>query len=128
MPVFSQLLSRSYCLGKIRVVFGFVFLLLLFYPKWNTLFFSMFINTKFHNLCYFVTFKQTLFLNKDDWVSGFSAPPILVCFLKLFVCFLCVTPNYRWLGGIYYFVLSYVVCARICIPSHFHLAPFFLQI
>lgn len=87
------------------------------------LFFYMFINTKFHNLRYFVAFKQIWFLNKDNWVSGFSAPPIL----KLFVCFLCVTPKYRWLGRIYYFVLSYVVCPHFAFLSVSSCPSFFYR-
>lgn len=112
LPVFSQLFSMYYCLGKIRFL---PFSSLLLYLTWNTLFLCMFINTNFHNLSYFVTSKQTWFPNQDDCVSGFSAPPIL----KLFVCFLW---THRRLGGLYYFVSSYAVCAYICIPSHFHLA------
>lgn len=39
---------------------------------------------------------------------------------EVFACF--VTPKYRWLGGIYYFVLFCTVYAYICIPFYFYLA------
>lgn len=82
LPVFSQLYSLYSCLGKIRF-----FILFVTHSFVSDMF--MFIHTKFHNLSYFVTSKQTWFPNKGDCMPGFSAPPIL----KLFVCFLFVTKN-----------------------------------
>lgn len=52
---------------------------------------------------------------KQVCVPDFSLPSILKCLLAF------VTPKYRWLGGIYYFVLFCTVYAYICIPFYFYL-------
>ena len=56
-------------------------------------------------------------ISKQVCVPDFSLPSILKCLFALFD-----TPRYRWLGGIYYFMLFCTVCAYICIPFYFYLA------
>ena len=87
----------------------------LYIPEYKIWQFSYFFNSKKKN-------KNTI--SKQVHVPDFFLPSILKCLFALLV-----TRKYRWLGGIYYFVLFCTVCAYICIPFYFYLAhPLFKQI